>query len=268
MVVKNDDYTVFEFFYRYNVRVFSAPSLNRSEVIRRRRSRMSRAERIKDYLRSAWFTIIEDLKLLRNLPYMLFACSNFLLYMVYNIPYMNLPDYLIELGYSQQESSRIVSLIGIFNTIGMITVGIVADRRLVNNELLYAFAMVTCGLATLTLAWIQRFSMFCVAAAVFGMFISANYALTSVILVDITTLHTFVYAYGMLCFCQGVGTLLGPALAGYLFDWTGSYFTTFVLGGSAIVLSGLLVLVIVIIYRIEGKTPEFETAEDFLQLGQ
>lgn len=47
-----------------------------------------------------------------------------------------------------------------------------------------------------------------------GLFISANYTLASVIILEIMPLSDFIGAYGLLGFVEGIGTLVGPALAG------------------------------------------------------
>lgn len=51
-------------------------------------------------------------------------------------------------------------------------------------------------------------------AGLFGLFIAANYALTSIILVELITLERFTNAYGLLLLVQGIANLVGPPLAG------------------------------------------------------
>lgn len=53
-----------------------------------------------------------------------------------------------------------------------------------------------------------------VLAGAFGLFIAANYSLTSIILVELITLERFTNAYGLLLLVQGVANLVGPPLAG------------------------------------------------------
>lgn len=55
-----------------------------------------------------------------------------------------------------------------------------------------------------------------VIAGLFGLFIAANYALTSIILVELITLERFTNAYGLLLLVQGIANLVGPPLAGNL----------------------------------------------------
>lgn len=53
-----------------------------------------------------------------------------------------------------------------------------------------------------------------VVSGLFGLFIAANYALTSIILVELITLERFTNAYGLLLLIQGIANLVGPPLAG------------------------------------------------------
>lgn len=53
-----------------------------------------------------------------------------------------------------------------------------------------------------------------VVSGMFGLFIAANYALTSIILVELITLDRFTNAYGLLLLVQGIANLVGPPLAG------------------------------------------------------
>lgn len=106
-------------------------------------------------------------------------------------------------------------------------------------------------------------------AGAFGLFIAANYSLTSIILVELITLERFTSAYGLLLLVQGVANLVGPPLAGkwllllftgrmdircltlhiclilgWISDYMESYNLSFYLAGLFIALSGLLLLVL------------------------
>lgn len=78
----------------------------------------------------------------------------------------------------------------------------------------------------------------------FGLFIAANYALTSIILVELITLDRFTNAYGLLLLVQGIANLIGPPLAGWITDLTGNYDLAFYLAGFFIAISGLLMLIL------------------------
>lgn len=79
-------------------------------------------------------------------------------------------------------------------------------------------------------------------SGLFGLFIAANYALTSVILVELISLERFTNAYGLLLLVQGIANLIGPPLAGWIRDLTGNYTLAFYLAGLFISISGLIMM--------------------------
>ena len=56
---------------------------------------------------------------------------------------------------------------------------------------------------------------------------------------DIVSIEQFSSAYGFLLACQGIGNLVGPPFAGWLYDYTKKWFLTFGLAGLFIAISGL-----------------------------
>lgn len=92
--------------------------------------------------------------------------------------------------------------------------GYVGDRPWSSPVLIYNISMVVCGLSVLVMPFITNYWLIALAAAVFGLFISANYALTSVIVVELVSLESFSKAYGLLLLIQGLANLIGPPLVG------------------------------------------------------
>ncbi|KIH58750.1 hypothetical protein ANCDUO_11038 [Ancylostoma duodenale] len=74
----------------------------------------------------------------------------------------------------------------------------------------------------------------------FGFSISSYICLTSVILVDLLGLDKLTNAFGLLLLWQGVGTVFGPPIAGYLADLTNTYIWSFVFCGVNLLISGLM----------------------------
>lgn len=85
------------------------------------------------------------------------------------------------------------------------------------------------------------------------MFIAANYALTSIILVELISLERFTNAYGLLLLVQGIANLIGPPLAGWITDLTGNYDLAFYLAGGFIVVSGMLMMLL----PVRGKIKKY-----------
>lgn len=96
-----------------------------------------------------------------------------------------------------------------------IFLGWAGDRAWVNASIVYAVCMALCGAVTALIpVVISSYYTLCAISGAFGLFIGANYSLTSIILVELITLERFTNAYGLLLLVQGVANLMGPPLAG------------------------------------------------------
>lgn len=92
--------------------------------------------------------------------------------------------------------------------------GYIGDQSWSSPMLIYNVSMVACGLSVIAMPFITNFWILATAAAIFGLFISANYALTAVILVELISLEAFSKSYGLLLLIQGIANLIGPPLVG------------------------------------------------------
>lgn len=63
-----------------------------------------------------------DISLFSHVRFLLFALSNFFLFTWVIVPYIYLNDYAIETGFSDSEASYLISIIGIFHMIGMVSI--------------------------------------------------------------------------------------------------------------------------------------------------
>lgn len=227
---------------RYRLRASSCPDIYRNSMTTIAKEK------------SDWRTMFREFKILlvnifdfsyfSDPKFLLFAISNFLLYSWYDVPYVYLADNAINMGFSEDESSMLIGIIGIVNMVGEIILGWAGDRPSCNAGLIYAVCMCFCGAITALIPVLKSYSALAVASGLFGLFIAANYSLTCIILVELITLERFTNAYGLLLMVQGVANLIGPPLGGWLYDITGKYDLSFYLAGFFIALSGLLLVII------------------------
>lgn len=194
-----------------------------------------------------------DFSLLKDVIFVLFVVSNICTSIGFNMPYIYLPACAQEAGIDENSSAFLVSVIGITNTIGRIVFGWLADRPWVNRLMLYNTALVICGVATAlsplnnSLSYLQGY------AAVFGAFIGVYVGLTSVVLVDLLGIDKLTNAFGLLLMFQGVATLIGPPIAGWLYDATGSYDISFYVAGTVVAFSGAVLYIIPVIQKCTGR---------------
>ncbi|KAL1494287.1 hypothetical protein ABEB36_009910 [Hypothenemus hampei] len=185
-----------------------------------------------------------DFSLFKNPIFILFSASNLLTSIGFNIPYVYLVPKAKEIGINIEMAGMLISIIGASNTIGRIVLGYLSDKPWINRLQVYNWCLTLCGIATFVSAFCFAFYSLAIYSAVFGFTIGAYVGLTSVILVDLLGLENLTNAFGLLLLFQGIASLIGPPIAGSLFDITKSYDPGFCLAGSAIALSGLILFFI------------------------
>lgn len=79
------------------------------------------------------------------------------------------------------------------------------------------------------------------------------------ILVDLLGLEKLTNAFGLLLLFQGIASLVGPPMAGSLYDLTISYAPGFILAGVTIAISGVILFCIPYIQKREQLKNEQET---------
>lgn len=73
-----------------------------------------------------WYAIADmmDFSYFKNVTFLLFAISNFMLYTWYDVPYVYVADHAVERGFSKTDSIYIISVIGILNMLGEVNMGL------------------------------------------------------------------------------------------------------------------------------------------------
>jgi len=140
----------------------------------------------------------------------------------------------IDLGITSMQSALMLSIMGGVNIPGRIVMGIVTDR------FGWKRAAIICALlmaaAMLWLAESSNLWMLYLFAAVFGFSYGGLAPPTTAIVGDIFGLRHIGVILGLLGISWGVGSAIGPALAGYIYDTTGSYYLAFLLGMAAMLI--------------------------------
>ena len=155
-----------------------------------------------------------DTSMLRSRVFLLFCVSNMLLYAAYDVPYVYTPDKALHMGISSQRASFLVSVIGIASTVGQVAIGYLGDKPYINALLLYNAFTSVAGVGTMAVPLFTSYMALTIYCGVFGFFISANYALTTIILVNLFGMDRLTNAYGIVMLAEGVANVIGPPLAG------------------------------------------------------
>uniref|UniRef100_T1GDJ5 Major facilitator superfamily (MFS) profile domain-containing protein n=1 Tax=Megaselia scalaris TaxID=36166 RepID=T1GDJ5_MEGSC len=190
------------------------------------------------------FDEMMDFELFKDWVFIIFVVSNFCTSIGFNVPYVYLPSVAKDYKLSITESSTLLGIIGIANTVGRIILGYFSDKAYVNRLLVYNICLTVCGISTVLSVFCVDFMSLAVYSAFFGFTIGAYVGLTSVILVDLLGLDKLTNAFGLLLLFQGIASLAGPPLAGWISDQTGSYTPGFLLAGIMIIISGVILFLI------------------------
>lgn len=242
---------------RYRLKASSCPDIYRNSMTTIESGGISTTRQIfTEFTRL--FKDILDFSYFLDIRFLLFAISNFILYTWYDVVYVYLPDWAIEHKVSETDASMLISVIGILNMFGEIALGWAGDREELNPNIVYAICMGLCGVSVLLIPLFVTYEWMCVLAGLFGVFIAANYSLTSIILVNLVDIDRFTNAYGLLLLVQGIANLVGPPIAGWGYDVTGAYDLSFYLAGGFIIISGVLLMILPILthYRKYQKRRE------------
>lgn len=152
---------------------------------------------------------------LLNRRFILFCLSNFALCLVMGVPYVIIPRYIFETFLDQGYlASWTLSNVGIASALGQILLGYLHDRKVFSAWLMYTFAVIVSGASLVILALFQYRLVVLICAFMYGLAISANYALQVLIVIDALSIDNMANAFGVLQFCQGVSTLIGIPLQG------------------------------------------------------
>ncbi|RZC37944.1 monocarboxylate transporter 13 [Asbolus verrucosus] len=251
---------------RYRLRASSCPDIYRNSMTTIAKEKVQWYAGLWDF----WDLLVDmfDFSHFSDVKFLLFAISNFCLYTWYDVPYVYLTDHATTLGYTKEDASLLISIIGIVNMSGEVILGWAGDRPWANASIIYAVCMGLCGAVTALVPLINSYWALCVISGAFGFFIAANYSLTCIILVELITLDRFTNAYGLLLLVQGVANLIGPPLGGWLCDQTMNYNLSFYLAGLFIALSGLLLIILPLMKgykRFMRQGSERASVDDFKQ---
>ncbi|KAK0089960.1 hypothetical protein PV325_004437 [Microctonus aethiopoides] len=199
-----------------------------------------------------WYTELMDLlrgmmdfSMFLEFHFLLLSLSTILLFTWFIVPYFYLAEHLTRNGYSEADGAQLLSIIGITNTVGMVGLGWAGDQSWMNVSKTYTACLIACGIATIFMSIFTRYYvLLIISSALFGLFFASNFSFTPVILVELIPLERFTTAYGLSLLCQGIGNLLGPPLAGWIFDLTNSWDLSFLMAGGWIIVAGLLMGII------------------------
>ncbi|XP_076090016.1 monocarboxylate transporter 12-like [Mytilus galloprovincialis] len=185
-----------------------------------------------------------DFSLLKRPDFLMFCVGISFLALSFNSMLIFIPPLVKSRGLSGIQGACVMSVAGIFDTIGRIASGFILEIKRLRNfrKLLYNTVMFMLALVIFSLPFTVTFVEFCVVAAIFGLLIGTYTSQKSVILVDIVGSEALNSSFGILIFFQGVGTLIGPPITGVFKDEYNAYADGFLFIGSTRFIGAFILL--------------------------
>ncbi len=140
-------------------------------------------------------------------------------------------------GIPPVQAATILGFLGFFSIPGRLLLGAASDRFAKRKILIVCALSMSAGMLVLT--WSSTLLMFYVATAIFGFFFGGmTPAYTAVVPESFGVRHIGVIM-GSLAISWGAGAAISPALGGYVFDTTGSYYMAYLTGAVAMVMAAI-----------------------------
>jgi MFS family permease len=142
-------------------------------------------------------------------------------------------------GLSLAAASLALTAYGVGAVTGRLTAGAISDRVGAHTTLRIGFVLQLTALATLL--WVPSREVLMLALAVFGAGFAASDTMVTRVIPDVFGLRALGAIMGVLSLGWRCGAALGPAVAGFVYDATGSYRIPFGVAPIAVVASWVLV---------------------------
>ncbi|CAK1545013.1 unnamed protein product [Leptosia nina] len=180
-----------------------------------------------------------DPKLLRKSSFWCLCTAGFLIYVGFLVPYVFIQTRNQDAGIPAQHCSLFVSVMGLSNAFGRLSLGTLALKVEPTN--LFIMAMLIAGIGTMCsgLSYNLYFQYsYCV---IYGFFISCMASLRSLIIVSLYGLDNLTNATGIMLLFQGLGSFFSAPVAGLIKNLFG-FPVAFMVAGLFISLGGLIII--------------------------
>jgi MFS family permease len=185
------------------------------------------------------YTVVQASKMS---PFWLLGLTWVFISLSLHLIFVHAVPYAVDMGISPMDAAVILSLIGAANIPGRLVIGKVSDT-IDRKALGVACALVQVG-TLLWLMWANGLWMLYIFAIAYGFLWGGSGAVITALIGDVFGTRSLGAIMGMMSAGWALGAAIGPAVGGYIFDVSGSYFTAFATGAAAVLISALFVALI------------------------
>ena len=169
------------------------------------------------------------MSMLKSPPMMFLIISHFLLHLGIFVTFTFYADRAVMFGISRDNSTILLSIMGVSNFLGRIIFGKLLDRFRSKSFLMVTCVLLLNGVSVLVSQFLTSFAGQAIISAVFGATFGAY--ITSLIVIISMLVDDITFPFGICLFILALASLLGPTTVGHLYDVYGSYLPGFVVVG-------------------------------------
>ncbi|KAG1675925.1 Monocarboxylate transporter 10 [Nymphon striatum] len=192
-----------------------------------------------------------NVKIWKNRQYVIWSIAFPSALFGYFVPYVHLVQY-VENILPSSDSTIAITCIGISSGIGRIFFGVLADVPCVNRIHLQQVSFVMIGICTMLLVASASYPLIVILSFVIGLFDGCFISLLGPIAFDIVGTKSASQAIGFLLGLCSIPLMVGPPIAGAIYDHTNTYKVAFIIAGIPPIVGAILMCWI---HRVRANYP-------------
>ncbi|XP_062265010.1 monocarboxylate transporter 4-like [Platichthys flesus] len=183
-----------------------------------------------------------DFTVFKNTGFVIYTVAASIMVLGLFVPPVFIVSYAKELGNEDTKSALLLSILGFIDIFARPTCGVIAGLKWVRPRCVYlfSFAMLFNGITDLIGSQAKDYTTLVVFCIFFGLSYGMVGALQFEVLMTIVGTEKFSSAIGLVLLMEAVAVLVGPPGAGRLLDATKNYMYIFLLAGSEVFLSAVV----------------------------
>ncbi|XP_068434618.1 monocarboxylate transporter 4-like [Clinocottus analis] len=183
-----------------------------------------------------------DFSVFKDCGFLIYTVAASIMVLGLFVPPVFMVSYAKELGNEDTKSALLLSILGFIDIFARPTCGVIAGLKWVRPRCIYlfSFAMLFNGVTDLVGSQAKDYESLVVFCIFFGISYGMVGALQFEVLMTIVGTEKFSSAIGLVLLMEAIAVLVGPPGAGRLLDATKNYMWVFLLAGSEVVLSAVV----------------------------
>lgn len=207
----------------------------------------------------ATLSALFNISLLRDPKFVIFLLNNILWNIGSLILLVICTDYAWHRGIPKDKGAVLVSTVGFGSLIGRVLIALGASHPRCNRFLVFVVSTAISGVAISFYPVHDSFMWLVICSATYGLFFGFQLGVLAVVTSELFGVERLTSAYGYLMFGNGAGAMMGPPIAGWIYDSTQSYEVAFILGGVVTVISAIILGCIPVLAEREKKAHSLPT---------